>query len=174
MDSGYSPGLKLEEPLQRKIERNIIRRWQKGCHTEGIVYRGILYPGLIITAEGPKVLEFNARLGDPETQILLLCFRGDLANLLYASATDSLDESFLSWSAEPSVCVAMCSRGYPGTPDIGKEISGLEEAAEVPMAKIFHAGTKKENGKWITTGGRVLGVTAVGEKARERAHEAVS
>ncbi len=172
---GYSPGPVLKEETLFKIREHLIRPWRRGCENEGFVYRGILYPGLMLMGEvGFRVLEFNARFGDPETQIFLRRFKGDLARLLYASATDTLEESMLSWSNEPSIGIVLCSEGYPRPPKIGREIIGLDEAAKIPGIEIFHNGTRKEGNRWFTNGGRVLTVTAMGSDARARAYEAVS
>lgn len=175
---GYSPGVHLCGGELAEIQSNIIARWRAGCAAEELTYRGILYPGLMLTlSDGPMVLEFNVRFGDPETQTLMRRFKGDLAELLFAAATDQLREDMLTWSEEPSVCVVMASRGYPGKPEVGKEIFGLEDAEKVPGVEIFHAGTKRVNGQWYTAGGRPLSVTAVGKtfaEARVAAYEAVS
>src|SRR5207253_10760720 len=143
-------------------------------------FRGVLYAGIMVTNQGPRVLEFNARFGDPETQPLLMRLRTDLLDLLEAVVDDRLDElpeDALQWDPRPAVCVVMASQGYPGSYAKGKVITGLAEAAKVPGVKVFHAGTKVENGLVVTDGGRVLGVTALGESLREakrNAYEAVS
>lgn len=174
---GYSPAENITPELHGQF-LSIIRSWQDGCEREEISYRGVLYPGLIVTMNnGVKVLEFNARFGDPEAQAFMLRFRGDLAKLLYAAATDSLYTDLLQWSADHSVCVVLASRGYPGAPEIGKEISGLEDALRLPSVQVFHSGTRGVPGRWYTNGGRVLTVGATGktlEEARKRAYHAVS
>jgi phosphoribosylamine--glycine ligase len=143
-------------------------------------FRGILYAGLIVTNQGPRVLEFNCRLGDPETQPLLMRLKTDLVDLLEAVVDDKLGEfaeDRLEWDPRPAVCVVMASQGYPGNFAKGRVISGLEEAAKLPDVKVFHAGTKLENNFFVTDGGRVLGVTALGETladAKRRAYEAVA
>jgi phosphoribosylamine--glycine ligase len=142
-------------------------------------FRGVLYAGMMITNQGPRVLEFNCRLGDPETQPLLMRLRTDLAQLLEAAAGDQLadfSESQLEWDPRPAVCVVMASQGYPGNYQKGKVIFGLADAAKLPNVKVFHAGTKMENGVTVTDGGRVLGVTAMGDTlldAKRNAYEAV-
>jgi phosphoribosylamine--glycine ligase len=142
-------------------------------------FRGVLYAGMMITNQGPRVLEFNCRLGDPETQPLLMRLRTDLAQLLEAAAGDQLadfSESQLEWDPRPAVCVVMASQGYPGNYQKGKVIFGLADAAKLPNVKVFHAGTKMENGVTVTDGGRVLGVTALGDTlldAKRNAYEAV-
>lgn len=142
-------------------------------------FRGLLYAGLMTTNQGPKVLEFNARFGDPETQPLLMRLRTDFLDLLDAVVDNRLDEfaeNGLDWDPRPAVCVVMCSQGYPGNYSKGKVISGLDEAAAIPNVKVFHAGTQREGRHVVTDGGRVLGVTALGEtlaEARNSAYAAV-
>ncbi len=134
----------------------------------------------MLTPNGPRVLEFNCRFGDPETQPLLLRLRTDLLDLLEAVVDDRLQdlpESPLDWDPRPAVCVVMASQGYPGSYVKGRVITGLAEAAKLPDVKVFHAGTKLENGLFVTDGGRVLGVTALGDTladAKRNAYEAVS
>ncbi|HEX4644633.1 MAG TPA: phosphoribosylglycinamide synthetase C domain-containing protein, partial [Verrucomicrobiae bacterium] len=137
---------------------------------EGIDFRGILYPGVMLTADGPKVLEFNARFGDPETQVYLTRLENDLVDLLEASVEGILDKVDLKWSATASVCVVMASGGYPGAFAKGKVIRGLTEAGQLPHTKVFHAGTARAGKDIVTNGGRVLGVTAwAADLARARA-----
>lgn len=142
-------------------------------------FQGVLFAGLMLTNQGPRVLEFNARFGDPETQTILTRLKTDLLDLLEAVADERLDEfedGKIEWDPRPSVCVVLCSGGYPGKYDTGKVISGLDEAAKVPDVKVFHAGTKLAGDRVLTDGGRVLAVTAVGDDlaaAKARAYEAV-
>jgi phosphoribosylamine--glycine ligase len=142
-------------------------------------FRGVLYGGVMVTNQGPRVLEFNVRFGDPETQPLLMRLQTDLLDLLEATVEGTLDEfveSKLEWDPRPAVCVVLASGGYPGNYAKGKMITGLAEAAKLPDVKVFHAGTKLENGLVVTDGGRVLGVTALGDTlaaAKRRAYEAV-
>jgi phosphoribosylamine--glycine ligase len=142
-------------------------------------FRGVLYAGVMITNQGPRVLEFNCRFGDPEVQPLLMRLRSDLLDLLEAVVDDrlaELDEHRLEWDPRPAVCVVMASQGYPGPFARGKVISGLEEAARLPGVKVFHAATRMESGVTVTDGGRVLGVTALGDTladAKRNAYEAV-
>ncbi|RJQ53069.1 MAG: phosphoribosylamine--glycine ligase [Actinobacteria bacterium] len=143
----------------------------------GIDFAGVLYAGLIFTGDGPKVLEFNARFGDPETQVILPRMETDLVEVMEAVAAGRLDDWELAWRPEVCVTVVLASGGYPGSYETGKEITGLEAAGKVEGVTVFHAGTKREDGKFYTSGGRVLNVTALGEdfrQARERAYEAVS
>jgi phosphoribosylamine--glycine ligase len=133
----------------------------------------------MITNQGPRVLEFNVRLGDTETQPLLMRLRTDLVDLLEAAIDDRLDqfpEQRLEWDPRPAVCVVMASEGYPGSYQKGRLITGLDDATQVPHTKVFHAGTKLVEGRVVTDGGRVLGITALGEtirRAKEHAHEAI-
>jgi phosphoribosylamine--glycine ligase len=135
----------------------------RGCMEEKIDYRGLLYPGVMLTKNGPKILEFNARFGDPETQVYLTRLENDLVELLDASVGGWLDKIELKWKSAASVCVVMASGGYPGNYAKGKIISGLGEAAKLPDVKVFHAGTAKNGNEIVTNGGRVLGVTALGK-----------
>ena len=137
--------------------------FMRGCTEEGIDYRGILYPGVMLTKIGPKVLEFNARFGDPETQVYLTRFENDLVELLDASVCGTLGKIELKWSPLASVCVVMASGGYPGNYAKGKVITGLEAANALPQTKVFHAGTALAGDQIVTSGGRVLGVTALGK-----------
>ena len=144
-------------------------------HEEGVDYRGVLYGGFMLTDEGPKVLEFNVRFGDPETQVVLPRLENDLVEVMLACAQGRLSEVELSWKSDWAVTVVLASEGYPGSYEKGKPISGLEEAQAFPGVRVYHAGTKLEDGVYYTNGGRVLDVTALGatfEAARERAYEA--
>jgi phosphoribosylamine--glycine ligase len=156
----YSPTPFLNESQLALVNERILKPWVAGCAVEGIDFRGILYPGLMLTKSGPKVLEFNARFGDPETQVYLSRSTDDLVDLLEASASGTLGTQGLTWRTDSSVCVIMASRGYPGDYEKGKVIHGLEATGSMPNVKVFHAGTRQERGEIITNGGRVLGVTA--------------
>jgi len=140
-------------------------------------FHGVLYAGLMITDRGPRVLEYNVRFGDPECQPLLMRLKTDLLDVLEACVDERLDQiGPLEWDDRPAVCVVMASKGYPGPYEKGVPINGLDEAAKLPDVKVFHAGTKGKEGKVVTDGGRVLGVTALGDtltEARRRAYEAV-
>ena len=142
-------------------------------------FQGVLYAGMMLTNQGPRVLEFNARFGDPETQPLLMRLKTDLLDLLEAVADERLDqfEGRVEWDPRSAVCVVLCSGGYPGKSDNGKPITGIAEADQLPGVKVFHAGTKiDEKNRVVTDGGRVLGVTALGDTlaaAKARAYEAV-
>ncbi len=159
----YSPTPFLNETALAEVRKKILEPWLRGCAAEGIDYRGILYPGLMLTQDGPKVMEFNARFGDPETQVYLTRLENDLVELLDASVDGTLGRLELKWSATASVCVVMASAGYPGSYAKGKPITGLDEAARLPNTKVFHAGTARQGDQIVTSGGRVLGVTALGK-----------
>jgi phosphoribosylamine--glycine ligase len=159
----YSPTPFLTDAQLESAATRILEPFMRGCRDEGIDYRGILYPGIMLTNSGPKVLEFNVRFGDPETQVYLTRLENDLVELLEASVAGTLGQVQLQWSRSASVCVVMSSGGYPGSYPKGKVISGLEQAAGLPKTKVFHAGTAISNDKVVTNGGRVLGVTAWGE-----------
>ncbi|HTW38768.1 MAG TPA: phosphoribosylamine--glycine ligase [Steroidobacteraceae bacterium] len=167
----FLSGVQLEELATR-----ILDPFLKGCAAEGIDYRGVLYPGIMLTASGPRVLEFNARFGDPEAQVYLVRLANDLLELLDASAAGTLGPVKLEWSPLASVCVVMASGGYPGEYARGKVITGVEAAERSTGVKVFHAGTAHAGGKIVTNGGRVLGVTALGadlQAARSAAYAAV-
>lgn len=172
----YSPAPFLTEEQAAEAGRMILEPFMRGCEAEGIDFRGIIYPGIMLTETGPKVLEFNARFGDPETQVYLTRLENDLLELLDASASGTLAGAELKWSPLASVCVVMASGGYPGAYEKGKPIEGLDEAATLPHTKVFHAGTAMAGGKIVTSGGRVLGVTALGtdvKSAQAAAYRAV-
>jgi phosphoribosylamine--glycine ligase len=156
----YSPTPFLNDAQLADTGKKILDPWLRGCAAEGIDFHGILYPGIMLTKSGPKVLEFNARFGDPETQVYLTRLENDLVELLDASVSGTLGKMELKWSPQASVCVVMASGGYPGSYAKGKPILGLAEAAMLPNVKVFHAGTAKSGDQIVTSGGRVLGVTA--------------
>jgi phosphoribosylamine--glycine ligase len=159
----YSPTPFLTDAQLADVARTILEPFMRGCAAEGIDYRGILYPGVMLTKTGPKILEFNARFGDPETQVYLTRLENDFVELLDASVSGTLDKIELKWSPLASVCVVMASGGYPGNYGKGKIITGLEAANALPRTKVFHAGTAFKGGQIVTNGGRVLGVTALGK-----------
>jgi phosphoribosylamine--glycine ligase len=172
----YSPAPFLSETELAAVGDSILTPWLRGCAAEGIDFHGILYPGVMLTQAGPKVLEFNARFGDPETQVYLTRLENDLVELLAASIDCTLGNMELKWNPMPSVCVVMASGGYPGSYAKGKPIRGLDEAARLPNTKVFHAGTANAGDQIVTSGGRVLGVTAWGKDlrtARDAAYAAV-
>jgi phosphoribosylamine--glycine ligase len=172
----YSPAPFLNEDQLQQAGNAILNPWLKGCAAEGIDFRGILYPGVMLTANGPKVLEFNARFGDPETQVYLLRLQNDLLDLMEACVDQSLARHELTWRRDAAVCVVMASGGYPSDYKKGLPITGIDEAEKLGNVKVFHAGTTLNNGQLVTSGGRVLGVTALGtdiRAARDLAYEAV-
>ncbi|MEY2429421.1 MAG: phosphoribosylamine---glycine ligase [Verrucomicrobiota bacterium] len=173
----YSPVPSLSDSDLSAIENKILKPWLHGCLAEGIDYRGIIYPGIMLTKQGPKVLEFNARFGDPETQVYLPRLENDLVEVLDASVNGTLGPLELKWKTGAAVCVVMASAGYPGTYAKGKAIRGLELAAQSPNSKVFHAGTTRAGDATITNGGRVLGVTSWAadlRAARDAAYAAVA
>ncbi len=159
----YSPTPFLDDAQLADVAAKVLEPFMRGCVAEGIDYRGLLYPGVMLTKTGPKVLEFNARFGDPETQVYLTRLENDLVELLDASASGTLGKHELKWKPEASVCVVMASGGYPGNYPKGKPILGLAQANALPNTKVFHAGTALKDGQIVTNGGRVLGVTALGK-----------
>jgi phosphoribosylamine---glycine ligase len=172
----YSPLPFLSDKELTDVGEEILGPWLKGCHAEGIDFRGIIYPGIMLTKDGPKVLEFNARFGDPETQVYLTRLESDLVELLDASVEGTLSKVDFQWRSDPSVCVVMASGGYPGEYAKGRVVNGLSEAASLPNTKVFHAGTQRQGKDFVTSGGRVLGVTAWAStlmQARDAAYQAV-
>lgn len=172
----YSPTPYLTDAQLAETGRAILEPWLKGCAAEGIDFRGLLYPGVMLTANGPKVLEFNARFGDPETQVYMMRLDSDLLDLLEASVDGRLAQTEIRWKNEACVCVVLASGGYPGAYKKGLPITGLEAAAKLPNTKIFHAGTALQGSQTVTNGGRVLGVTALGstlQEAQANAYRAV-
>ena len=173
----YSIDAILSDDLRQQILDEVIHPTIRGMSQEGRLYRGILYAGLMITRDGPKVLEFNVRLGDPETQVVLPRLKSDLLTALSQMAQGDLKDVNLEWSAEAAVCVVIAAGGYPGSYEKGKEISGLEMADEETSTITFHAGTALKEEKVVTSGGRVLGVTSLAPTLRAaviRAYEAVN
>jgi phosphoribosylamine--glycine ligase len=158
----YSTADILDDKMRDWLVNHVARPVVAGMKAEGAEFKGVLYCGLMMTARGPMVLEFNCRFGDPETQPILMRLESDLVDALEASVAGRVSEGDFKWSADASVCVVMASGGYPGTLEVGKKITGLEEAAGVDGVKVFHAGTTKRDGAFYTAGGRVLGVSARG------------
>ena len=173
----YSPAPNIDEAMATRVMTEIITPTLRAMKAMGCPYKGVLYAGLMITAEGPKLIEYNARFGDPETQVLMLRLKSDLVPALLASRDGMLKNFDLRWSSEPALTVVMAAKGYPGAYQRGSMIEGLDAARDVEGAEIFHAGTKADGGKILANGGRVLDVSAVGETVRgaqARAYEAVS
>lgn len=173
-----SPVPGFDKELEKRVEEDIVRPVIEELGRRGIEYRGVLYAGLMLTKDGPKVLEFNCRFGDPEAQVVLVRFEGDFLEALLSCAEGRLSEVRFSFDRRPSVCVVLAAQNYPSQPKVGDEIEGLEEASRLEGVYIFHAGTRRdERGRLLTAGGRVLGVTAVSEnlhQAREKAYYAAS
>lgn len=173
----YCPTPVVDSDLIDTVVEKILIPTVHELRKENRSFRGCLYAGLMLTNQGPKVLEYNVRFGDPETQAVLMRLKSDLAEVLYAAADGKLtDCEPLEWDTRPSVTVVMAAEGYPGNYRKGDEIRGLTEAAQLPDAKVFHAGTTKSEGRVVTDGGRVLGVTALGDtlsQAKLRAYQAV-
>jgi phosphoribosylamine---glycine ligase len=173
----YSIPQLLDEQMTNWLLQHIARPVIEGMKAEGMAYKGILYCGLMMTARGPMVLEFNCRFGDPETQPIMMRLDSDLLEAIEASIDGRVSDGDFHWSQDASVCVVMASGGYPGTIEVGKKITGIEDADKVEGVKVFHAGTSVRDGAFYTSGGRVLGVTARAanlQTAVDRAYEAVS
>jgi phosphoribosylamine--glycine ligase len=162
----YSPAPVVDEKLNIEILEKILKPTLAGLKKRGINYRGVLYAGLMITKDGPKVIEYNCRFGDPETQVVLPRLKTDFVNICLAVAQGKLSHLKIEWDDRPAACVVMASQGYPGSYPKGFEIKGLKKASEVPDAYIYHAGTVLEGAKVLTAGGRVLCVTGLGEDVR--------
>jgi phosphoribosylamine--glycine ligase len=156
----YSTASIVDQQMTQWLLQHVARPVVAGMKAEGAEYKGILYCGLMMTARGPMVLEFNCRFGDPETQPILMRLESDLLEALEASIDGRVSEGDFRWSQDASVCVAVSSGGYPGTYEVGKKIMGLEDAAKIEGVKVFHAGTSRRDGAFFTAGGRVLGVTS--------------
>ena len=173
----YCPAPLVDDEMLHQIEERVLVPTVHAMKRGRRPFRGVLYAGLMMTQQGPKVLEYNVRFGDPEAQPLLMRLKTDLVDVLEATIDGRLEEiGPLEWDPRPSVCVVMASEGYPGKYEKGRPIRGLEEAAKVPDVKVFHAGTAQVDGQTVTSGGRVLGVTALGDtiaKAKLQAYTAV-
>ncbi len=172
----YSPAPVVTDEVNEKIIEKVLRPIIYGMGEEGRTYKGVLYAGLMIHEGHPKVLEFNARFGDPETQPVLMRMKGDIVPVLEACMKGTLSQHRIEWDRRPSVCVVMASKGYPGDYEKGKVIKGLEEVSRMEGVFVFHAGTALKGDQVLTNGGRVLGVTGLGEdipRAIERAYQGV-
>jgi phosphoribosylamine--glycine ligase len=162
----YSPAPVVTDEVFKQISDEVLNKFLQGLKQEGLVYKGIIYAGIMLTQSGPKVLEFNVRFGDPETQAVLMRLKSDLADVMNKTAEGRVSEINLEWRDEPAVCVVMASGGYPAEYSKGHEITGIDEA-EKTGAVVFHAGTSLKDGKLVNSGGRVLGVTALGTDIAE-------
>ncbi|MFQ5952023.1 MAG: phosphoribosylamine--glycine ligase [Candidatus Omnitrophota bacterium] len=162
----YSPAPVVDKELFKEVIETIVRPTIDGLRSEGVPYKGVLYAGIMITDSGPKVLEYNVRFGDPETQAILPRMKTDLAELLLAAANGDLSGKSLEWDERECVCVVLASGGYPGSYEKGKRITGIEAARE-EGALVFHAGTRLEDDSLVTSGGRVLNVVGLGEDIKD-------
>jgi phosphoribosylamine---glycine ligase len=172
----YSPAPVMTAAMTDLVLRELIRPAVAGMASRGTPYQGVLFAGLMITADGPKLIEFNVRFGDPECQVLMVRLKSDLLPALLATCDGVLNTFDVRWHEDAALTVVMAARGYPGTPEKGTEIKGLEVAARVPGVEIFHAGTRRDGERLLADGGRVLNVTARGRtvgEAQRRAYEAV-
>jgi phosphoribosylamine--glycine ligase len=173
-----SPSAWLDDATKKTLDELVVAPTIRGLAREGRPFRGVLFIGVILTEAGPKVLEYNARFGDPETQVLIPRLDGDWLPVLRACARGELSSVSLSWRDEAAVCVVMTSGGYPGAYAKGVPIEGVDDAEKLADVMVFHAGTERDaTGRLVTAGGRVLGVTAIGRDlaaARDRAYEAVA
>lgn len=173
----YCPAPIVTDKLMGQIVREILVPTVDGMNRNDTPYKGVLYAGLMLTQGGPRVLEFNVRFGDPETQPIMMRMKGDLLDIMLAVCEGRLDKVELDWDKRPAVCVVMASGGYPGAYEKGKVINGLEEAGKLKDVMVFHAGTAQKGDAVVTHGGRVLGVTALGETiaaAKAKAYEAAA
>ncbi len=175
----YSPAKQVKPELLEQIDRDVLVPTIHGLHTLDRTYSGVLYAGLMLTNQGPRVLEFNCRLGDPETQPLLVRLRTDLLDLIEAVVDNRLEEVAgrgLEWDPRPAVCVVLTAKGYPGAYEKGLPVDGLEQAMKVPGVTIFHGGTRLHGSQVLSDGGRILSLTALGEtvaEARQRAYQSI-
>lgn len=172
----YSPAPVVDAAMMETVMEKIMIPTVRAMEKENCLYQGILYAGLMLTADGPKTLEFNARFGDPEAQPLLMRMQSDIVPLFEACIDGNLSDQSIAWKHHAAVCVVMASAGYPGSYAKGKPISGLAAAGNLPDVMVFHAGTKRADGKIVTNGGRVLGVTALGndiQSAIAKSYQAV-
>lgn len=159
----HSPAIEMDEKILKEARARILDPWLSGCQEEGIDYRGVLYPGLILTKEGLKVLEFNARFGDPEAQVYLRRLKTDLVEIMQSTMDGSLSSMDIEWSEAASLCIVIASGGYPQMYEKGKTISGIEAAERIESIKVFHAGTTQIGDAIVTSGGRVLAISAMSE-----------
>jgi phosphoribosylamine--glycine ligase len=167
----FSPTPKYQGALKDEIEETIIRRTLDALNAEGRPFKGVIFFGLMLTKDGPKLLEYNARFGDPEAQVVLPRMKNNLLDVMNAVVDGTLSDITLEWDNRNAVCVVMASGGYPGKYCKGCVISGIDDVKD---AMVFHAGTVKKNGEYLTSGGRVLGITALGHDmadARQKAYD---
>ena len=173
----YSPAPNIDDAMSARVMAEIVTPTLRAMKAMGAPYKGVLYAGLMITADGPKLIEYNARFGDPETQVLMLRLMSDLVPALLASRDGQLKSFDLRWYPDPALTVVMAAKGYPGDYARGSVIEGLDDAAKVEGVEIFHAGTKADGNRILANGGRVLNVSAIGKTVRQaqaRAYEAIA
>ena len=168
----YTPTPLTNDDLMEQVNRQILVPTVDALRREGVVYSGVLYAGLMLTAGGPKVIEFNCRFGDPEIQPLVMRLNGDLLEIMLAAAQGRLDEVSLSWDPRCCCCVVIASGGYPGSYEKGLPVTGLDDAAQLEDVVVFHAGTKRDGDQVLTNGGRVFNVCAMGRDLREAQQKA--
>jgi phosphoribosylamine---glycine ligase len=168
----------LSEAILRQAILEVVEPTLDGARKDGFVFQGVLFVGLMLTADGPRVLEYNVRLGDPEAQAILMRIESDLVDVFEATTSQRLGETPVRWRNDASACVVLASRGYPGQPDLGARIEGLERVRSHENVEVFHGGTKcSAAGDWLTAGGRVLAVTGLGSslgQALDRCYDAVN
>jgi phosphoribosylamine--glycine ligase len=170
-----APSTNMSLDVHKQIMQEIVLPTIKGLDAEGRRYQGVLYAGLMMTDQGPRVLEYNARFGDPETQVIMMRMKSDLVPVLKGVAEGQLGDAKMEWTKEPAICVVLAAGGYPGEAETGKEVKGLPALKGLPELQVFHAATAVRDGKVVTVGGRVLGVTAIGQNldaAVQRAYDA--
>src|SRR6185295_12524126 len=163
----YSPAPVFTPEIEKRTLEEIVRPTARALVKAGTPYRGVLYIGLMITKDGPKLIEYNVRFGDPECQVLMPRMKDDLLTLMLATCDGTLDKTSVRWNDEVAISVVLATKGYPGDYKSGSEIRGLAKASEVEGVKIFHAGTKREGGTILAAGGRVLNVTEKGKTVKE-------
>ena len=171
-----SPNPYYDDAMAERCMKEIFLPTMNAMNAEGRPFKGCLYFGLMLTPNGPKVIEYNARFGDPETQVVLPRLKSDFADVVMAVVEDRLADQPVEWADEAAACVVMASGGYPASYPKGLEITGLDENGQVPGVTVYHAGTALKDGKLVTNGGRVLGITALGktlDEALEKAYDAV-
>jgi len=172
-----SPSREVDVTMQKRIRHEVMEPFVKGLAADGLPFNGMLFPGLIMTPQGPMVLEFNCRFGDPETQVLMRRLKSDLLDLIESTIDGTLSSIQPAWDERAAICIVLASGGYPGAIEKGKVITGIEAAHADPDVVVFHAGTSVKEGRIVTSGGRVLGVTALGatlEEARSKAYAAAN
>ncbi|OGC10940.1 phosphoribosylamine--glycine ligase [candidate division WOR-1 bacterium RIFOXYA12_FULL_52_29] len=172
----YSPAPIVTDHLMSEIDVTVLKPFIDGMRQEGISYKGVIYAGIMVTKKGPKVLEFNCRFGDPETQPIMMRMKSDLVPIMEAIIDEKLDGKMIEWHEQAAVCVVLAAGGYPGKYEKGIPITGLDRIDQLENVMVFHAGTKEESGKIVSAGGRVLGVTARGDSIKfaiKKAYQAV-